>query len=451
MKITFYGGTHSVTGSTYLLETKKNSILVDCGLHQAGSYCEESNFDKFPFNIKKIDAVCVTHAHIDHIGRIPQLVKNGFSGPIFSTPPTKNFAELLLLDSEHILNEEAEKKKKEMIYSSSDVVNTMKLWKGVLYHEKFSVGDFEIEFYDAGHVIGSSFIKISAEGKTVVFSGDLGNMSMPFIKKTELPPEADYALIESTYGNRFHENLDTRKDLLEDVIEDTVKRGGVLMIPAFALERTQEMIFELNELIENKRISRVPVFIDSPLAIKLTTIYQKYSSDEMYFNKDAIKLIKGGDAIFNFPGLTMSLTTEESKEINSVPPPKIIIAGSGMSHGGRILFHEKNYLSGEKNTILFVGFQAKGSLGRSILDGDRSVKIFGENIDVKCRVESISGYSAHADQGQLFEWIRPMRQSLKKLFIVQGEDDQALPFAQKVRDEFAVDAILPSLGESQVL
>ncbi|MEK7193882.1 MAG: MBL fold metallo-hydrolase RNA specificity domain-containing protein, partial [Patescibacteria group bacterium] len=248
-----------------------------------------------------------------------------------------------------------------------------------------------------------------------------------------------------------HEDLGRRKEILEDVIEETVKNKGVLLIPSFAMERTQELLFELNDLAENGRIPRAPVFIDSPLAIKITAIYKKYSQDPEYMDQEALTLFRKGDAIFDFPGLKMTLTTEQSKEINEVAAPKIIIAGAGMSHGGRILHHERRYLSDPKNAILFIGYQAQGSLGRKILDGAKSVKIFGEEIPVKCRIKTISGYSAHADQSMLLNWLKPMSGSLKKVFIVQGEEDQMIHFSVKIRDELAVDTAIPTMGEKVVL
>lgn len=451
MKLTFYGGAQIVTGANYLLESGKTKILIDCGLFQGSSYCENLNFEPFPYNPSEISAVFVTHAHVDHIGRLPKLYKAGFRGRVFSTAPTRDFAELVLLDSEHILEEEAVKKHKPPIYNAADVLGLMQNWQGVSYHEKIKMGDLEVELYDAGHILGSSSIFIHGEGKRIVFSGDLGNIPAPLIKPTEYFKEVDYAIIESAYGGRLHEELDRRKEILEDLIEETVKAKGVLMIPAFALERTQELIFELNDLVEHGRIPKVPVFIDSPLAIKLTTLYQKYSMDPNYFNQGAINLIKEGDRIFNFPGLQMTLTTEQSKAINDVPSPKIVIAGAGMSNGGRILHHERRHLSDPKSTILFIGYQASGSLGRLILDGAETVKMFGEDISVRCKIKNISGYSAHADQSQLLKWVEPMRLSLEKVFIVQGEEDQSMALAQKIKDDFAVEGKVPRMGEQVVL
>ncbi len=447
MKLTFHGGAKTVTGSNYLLD----KILIDCGLYQGSGFCERLNFKPFPYNPKEIKAVLITHAHIDHIGRLPKLYKDGFRGRIFSTKPTKEFAEYLLLDSEHILKQEAARKRLPSIYGVEDVQKIMGLWEGVEYRQKFKIDGFEVEFFDAGHILGSSFIAVSGKGKKVVFSGDLGNVSTPLIKDTDDLPETDYVLIESTYGNRVHEGLRERKNILEDLIEDTFKSNGTLMIPAFAMERTQDLLYELNSLVENKRVPKIPIFIDSPLAIRLTEVYKKYSSSPKYFDREALKFAESGDLIFDFPGLKFTLATRQSMEINDVPPPKVIIAGAGMSQGGRIVHHERRYLSDPKSAILFVGYQAKGSLGRKILEGAKFVKIFKEEIPVRCRVKAIGGYSAHADQPKLLNWLKPRRGSLKKVFVVQGEEDQMKPLARKIRDEFAVETRIPLRGEEVML
>lgn len=451
MKLTFHGGAQIVTGANYLIESENAKILIDCGLNQGSSFCEKMNFDPFPYDPKTIDAVFVTHAHIDHTGRLPKLYKSGFRGKIFSTFPTKDFSEHLLIDSEHLLNNEAGKKGLDPIYTLDDISETMNLWEGVRYHQKIKFKDFEIEFFDAGHILGSAFISVKNNGKTIVFSGDLGNVATPLVKDTEIIQEADYVLIESTYGGRIHENMDVRKEILEDLIEDTVKSHGVLMIPAFAMERTQDLLYEFNDLSEHGRVPHVPIFIDSPLAIKLTSVYKKYSQNPDYFDSESLALMKKGDAIFDFPGLKFTLTVEQSKEINNVAAPKVIIAGSGMSQGGRILHHEMKYLSDPKSAILFIGYQAKGSLGRQILDGAKSVKIFGEEVAVNCRMKNIAGYSAHADQRKLLDWLKPMSLSLKKVFVVQGEEDQYTPLMQKIRDELAIESEAPSNGTSVMI
>lgn len=448
MELTFFGASQEVTGSNYLLETPNTKILIDCGLLQGGRFVRPENYEPFPFDVADIDALFVTHAHIDHTGKIPKLYKDGFRGKIYSTAPTKDFSELLLLDSEHLLRRDAVEQNIPPIYDINDINEAMKLWEKVSYHEEVHLKDFKVEFFDAGHILGSATIVITekATGKRIAFSGDLGNQPAPIVKDTEPLENIDYLLIESTYGDRIHDNPSTRRDRLEDVIEDAMRLNGVLLIPAFAMERTQELLYELDELVENGRVPGAPIYVDSPLAIKLTAIYKKYSQDPMYFDDEAIKQAKAGMEFFNFPRLRFTLTTEQSKAINDAPMPKIIIAGSGMSNGGRILHHELRYLSNPNSTILFIGYQAQGTLGRTILDGAPLVRILGEEVPVRCKMATISGYSAHADQPLLLKWVHPMRQSLKKLFVVHGDIDQMIPFAQKIRDEFAIDTIIPTHG-----
>ncbi len=448
MQLTFYGGVGEVTGANYLLESGGTRIMVDCGLHQGSHYAEKQNFEDFPYDPREISAVFVTHSHLDHIGRLPQLVRGGFKGTIYSTNATKDFAELMLLDSEHILAKEAEREKRPLLYATEDVMQVRQHWEGLRYHQAVSVGPFTVELYDAGHILGSASIMVKAEGKAIVFSGDLGNTPSPIIKPTEKIAAADYCLIESTYGDRIHENVDKRKEQLEDVIEDTVKSGGTLMIPTFAMERTQELLYHLHQLFKEGRVPHVPVFIDSPLAIKVTAVYKKYES---YFNPETAHVAKSGDDILNFPGLRLTLTTEQSKEINGVQPPKVVVAGSGMSNGGRILHHEQRYLPDPKSTILFIGYQAAGSLGRAILDGAKEVRIFGEAVPVRCKVANIPGYSAHADQPLLLAWLMPMRHALKKIFVVQGEEQSSKALLRKIVDEIAVAAEIPKPGETVVL
>jgi len=442
MRLTFYGGVKEVTGANYLLETEdqgqKTKILIDCGLHQGSNFCEKHNWEPFKYDPKEIAAVFVTHPHIDHTGRLPKLIKDGFRGKVYSTPPTRDFANVMLLDSEHVLMQEAERFKKPMLYGVREVEELMARWEGAPYHQEIKVGSFRITLYNAGHVLGSSIILVETESKKVVFSGDLGNSPAPIIGNKEFLQEADYIVIESAYGNRLHEPAP--EGFIEDLIEETVKAGGVLMIPAFAMERTQKLLFEINELVENGRVPKVPVFLDSPLAIKVTEVYKKYKD---YFDKATMNLLRGDNMLFDFPGLKKTLTTEESKKINEAPPPKVVIAGSGMMQGGRILHHLKRYLPDSKSALLIVGYQAKNSLGRQILDGAKEVKIHGEKVSVRCRIVNVGGYSAHADQKQLLEWLSPMRMTLKKVFAVQGEEEASSTLVKKIVNDIAVHAEIP--------
>lgn len=448
MKLTFYGGAGQVTGANYLLEFKDGSspsgtrkILIDCGLHQGTSFCEAHNYEPFPYDPKEISEVFLTHAHIDHSGRLPKLVKDGFSKTVYSTSPTRDFAELLLYDSQHILSMEAEKDGKKPIYTDDDILNLMKNWRGLDYHETVSLGpDAKATLFSAGHILGSASIVVEAEGKVVVFSGDLGNSPSPLIGPSECIAKADYCLIESAYGNRNHEARPQRKQLLQDVVSSTLKEGGTLMIPAFAMERTQILLLEIKEMVETGKIPKTPIFIDSPLAIKLTTVYNRYRN---YFKEELRLRFEKEDAIFHFPGLRMTLTTEDSKSINDVPGPKIIIAGSGMSQGGRILHHEKRYLPDPKSTLLIFGYQAQGSLGRLLLDGARSVRIHKEDVPVRARIKAIGAYSAHADQDQLISWAKCLKGVAKKFFVVQGEKESSEALAKRIKEELLVDAVVP--------
>jgi len=441
MKLTFHGGAKSVTGANYLLESGSSKILIDCGLEQGRGFCELENWNPFGYDPKKIDAVFITHAHIDHTGRLPKLTKYGFRGAVYATPPTRDAAELLLKDSDHIMADEAARCKKEILFSNDDIDRLMVLWQPLEYHKPLTVGPFKVTLFNSGHILGSSSILVECEGKKIIFSGDLGNSPGPFTEDPEEIKEADYAILESVYGDRIHEDLPTRKELLEDIIEETLQARGVLMIPAFALERTQQLIYEIHDLITRGRIPSVPVFLDSPLAIRLTEIYRKY--DRYLRHESEVGAHNDPGHLFAFPFLHETIETEQSKAIANVKGPKIIIAGSGMSHGGRIIHHEKQYLSDPKSTLLIMGYQAKGSLGRELLDGATTVTILGEEIIVKARIVAIGGYSAHADQRQLLNWIRPMRKSLKKIFVVQGEDEAAIALARRCIDDFAVSAIVP--------
>jgi len=448
MRITFYGGTKIVTGANYLLDSGGKKILIDCGLFQGSKYAESMNYEKFAYDPKEINYVFVTHSHTDHSGRLPKLFKEGFRGEMIASKPTLDMIRTALPDNLNLIKQEAAKAGHEPLFNAEDLEGVLSLARGADYEEKIELDDgLTARLLDAGHILGSSIIEISFDGKKIYFSGDLGNPPTPLLQPTVFVKEADYAVIESAYGSRIHEDKIERREILENVITETINRDGTLMIPSFAMERTQELLYELNELMNHNRIPHVPVFVDSPLATNLTEVYKKYPH---YFNKRAVYLIESGDDIFNFPNLKFTKTVDESKSINNVSGPKVIIAGSGMSNGGRILHHEQRYLSDPKSTILFIGYQVEGTLGRKILDGAKEVSIFGQIIPVNCQVKAIGGYSAHADQNMLTEWIKSaaIGGKLKNVFVVQGEEDSANALADRIKKDVGVNATVPSQNES---
>ncbi len=454
MKLKFCGGAKNVSGANYLFQTEKTSFLFDGGMFQGTKEMEEKNRRPFAYDPKKIDFVIISHSHIDHIGRLPSLVKEGFAGKIYATPPTIDFTRLLLEDSQRLLEEKAAKAGVLSLIGPQDIDSMMDHFEPVEYGQEVKASsDVRFTFHEAGHILGSCITKIFIQDKDrekiVVCSGDLGNYPVPILRAPALIDKADYVLIESAYGDRNHaEEAKNGKDMLEDVVEETISRGGVLMIPSFAMERTQQLLYQLNELIENRRIPRVPIFIDSPLAIKITRVYKKY---ENYFNRGADNLIQSGDDIFHFPGLKFTESTEDSKKINDVPPPKIIIAGAGMSQGGRIVHHEKRYLSDPKNTLLIVSYQAQGTPGRKLVEGERKVRFFDEEIEVKAQVIKNDSYSAHADQTGLLGWLSFFQKPIQRVFVVQGEETAARALAVKIRDEMGIDSDVPDPGEEVIL
>lgn len=448
MRITFYGGAQSVTGSNYLVETGDVKFLIDCGMFQGSLEQEARNYEPFPYDTADIKAVFLTHSHADHTGRLPKLYKDGFRGALYATPPTLDMTRIALPDNLTLLTAAAQRAGHPPLFTVQDLEGIMNLGEGVAYGKEIKLtNEVSVVLHDAGHILGSSIIEIRAEGKKIYFSGDLGNPPTPLLPSFEYPLDADYIIVESAYGNRVHEDRSQRLEKLRQTIKDTLARGGTLMIPSFAMERTQELLFELNGMVNAKEIPRVPMFIDSPLAIRMTEVYQKYPD---YFNKEAMQLIKSGDDLFNFPGLKYMRTAEESKKINDVPEPKIIIAGSGMSNGGRIQHHERRYLSEPQSTILFIGFQVEGTLGRRILDGAPSVKIFDEVVPVRCHKVAIGGYSAHADQPLIIDWLDKGKAGgkLKKVFTVQGEEDSATVLANIIKQKLGVDALAPAFGQT---
>lgn len=448
LKITFCSGAGTVTGSNFLLEGNGKKFLIDCGLVQGEKLADDINWQKFSYDVSSIDILFITHAHIDHIGRIPKLIAEGFNGKIISTIPTKEITEIMLEDTAHLLSKDTDNKLDE-IYSAENVKKAMKLWETIDYGQKLNVDHgFQFSYKDAGHILGSGMLEIVYNDKKIVFTGDLGNSPSPILRDTEKIIDADYMVMESCYGDRNHEARDERLKRLEQVIKDNYKREGTLMIPVFSLERTQELLYEINNMMEGGSIPKMPIFLDSPLAIKLTSVYRKY---EKYFNKTALKIINSGDDIFSFMGLKFTEETEESKEILRVHNPKIIMAGSGMSNGGRIIHHEKNYLPHKNNTILLIGYQALGTLGRMIIDKVKKVRILGEDVVIKAKVEEISGYSGHKDSDHLVDFVSDTSNTLKKVFVVMGEPRASMFLAQKLTDSLGVKAYAPEAGDEVII
>jgi len=414
-------------------------------MFQGTKIADDHNRDPFPYDPTSIDYLLVTHAHIDHVGRIPKLVRDGFKGAIYSTPPTKDIAEVMLVDSLGVLEREARHENLQPFYSETDVEAGMRLWQCVPYRTNFNLGPFTISFRDAGHTLGSSSIELVIEGKKIVFTGDLGNSPTPLLRDAEFITDIDYLIIESVYGDRIHEKREERKEILEQTIEQTIKKDGTLMIPSFSLERTQELLYEIERMMEGDKIPLVPVFIDSPLAIKVTEIYKRY---EDYFNKEVRYIISSGNELFQFPQLHMTMTSDESKEIfTKYTVPKVVIAGSGMSNGGRILHHEKHYLPDPNSTLLLVGYQAVRTLGRRLQEGQKLVRINGEDVAVNAHVVTLSGYSGHRDSQGLLDYVSQTVDTLKKVYCVMGEQKSALFLVQRIRDFLGVDATAPLPGE----
>jgi metallo-beta-lactamase family protein len=447
-RITFYGGTNSVTGANFLFEIDDKKILIDCGLTQGSKLADDVNWTPFPYDPKKIDILFITHSHIDHIGRIPKLMHDGFHGKIYSTKPTRALTLPMLEDTAGILSKDRQFNL-DKIYSKENINAAFLLWLSFDYNETIKItDDLEASFKNAGHILGSAMVQFIYKGKKVVFTGDLGNSPSPLLPDTEKITDADYLIMESVYGDRNHESRNDRRNLLKKVIKDNYKRKGTLIIPTFSLERSQELLFELNDLVENNRIPVMPIFFDSPLAIRLTKIFKQF---ENYFNKTAQKVLSKDKYLFNFPGLHSTLRSEDSKLINDAPNPKIIIAGSGMSSGGRIVHHEKHFLPDPNNTILLTGYQSLGSLGRLIQEGIKKVHISGEEVNVRAQVEVIFGYSGHKDGDGLFHFVEDMQDAVKKVFVVMGEPKSAMFLVQRIRDNLGIDASAPSQGDSVLL
>ncbi len=443
-KLTFISGVGEVTGSNFLVEGGGVKILVDCGLIQGVQFAEKENRSSFPYDPRAIDFLIVTHAHLDHIGRIPKLVKDGFRGVIYSTEVTRQIAEPMFEDALSLLGMEARREGVLPLYEKKDVEDALSLWRGVSYHKEVSLKDgFSFYLKDAGHILGSAMVELRRDDKKIVFTGDLGNSPSLLLKDTEVVDDADYLVMESVYGDRNHEPKDERDRRFAEVVRETIARGGVVVIPAFSLERTQNILYSLNNLVESGQIPSVPVFLDSPLAIKVTEIYKREVGD---FKKEVQEEIRGGDDIFNFPKLSFTLTNHESNAISHVKGPKIILAGSGMSAGGRVTKHEKEFLPDPKSTILLVGYQSIGTVGRSLENKVKEISIEGQEITVRAHIENIRGFSSHKDSDSLINFAAETKGRVKKIFVVMGEPKASLFLVQRLRDYADLPALYPERG-----
>lgn len=438
MKIRFCGAADGVTGSCHLLSTDTHQILLDCGQFQGGKAEEKRNGDPFSFDPREIDCVIVSHAHIDHSGRLPLLVKRGFSGPIYCTDATADLLSIMLADCAHIQQTDAERESRkavrrgeapvEPLYTMQDVEETLKLVKPVLYDQLFSLNEqMKACFNEAGHILGSAITEIWVEeegkAKKIVYTGDIGMSDRPILRDPKIIKKADYVIMESTYGDRLHEgNRECLEELIQ-VIARTVQRGGNVVIPAFSVGRTQELIYELNIYYEEHAeyraiLDKVNVYIDSPMAISTTEIFRR---NAQVFDEETRERILSGDNPLDFKNLYFSRTSDESKALNEDKAPKILIAASGMCDAGRIRHHLKHNLWNEKSVVVFVGYQAAGSLGRMLLDGVKKVTLFGEKIAVKAEIVRLEGFSGHADQKALLDWVKGLQKQPRQIFLVHGE------------------------------
>lgn len=436
MKISFLGAIREVTGSNYLLESNGAKVVVDCGYFQGGRKSEERNSYEFDYDPASIDAVVITHAHLDHIGRLPKMIADGFKGKIYMTEVTRELARIVLEDAFSLMREPT--------HEASDVAKIFDLVIAVGYNQKIQIiDDIFVTFYEAGHILGSSFVKIDYQQKSIVFSGDIGNCPNPLLNDIVQLPISDYVVCESTYGSRIHEEQEEKTLKLITNISETINKNGTVLIPSFAIERTQELLYELDTIFDQQKLPKVPFYLDSPMAIDVTKIYKKYPN---YWNASARdSKLKDGD-IFKFPSLIETITTEQSKSINNVKGAKVIIAGAGMMDGGRIVHHAKRYIGDPKNLILFVGYQAEGTLGRQIYDGEKSVKIDRERYTVRCNTKAIGGYSAHADSQQISKWLDNGDKN-KQIYLTHGELTEAEGLQKKLLSSGYKQVTIPNLKD----
>ena len=474
MKVTFFGATKTVTGSNFLVEGAGKKFLVDCGLYQGSTREEIKNNEPFPYNIEEIDFMLLTHAHIDHSGRIPKLYKDGYRKPIFATNATCDLCAIMLPDSGHIQETETEWKNKKRIRRGEDILipiydaetaaKSLELFRGVDYDQIIEIDDnIHVRFNDAGHMLGSSIIEVwikeDGENKKIVFSGDIGNNDIPLLSEPTMIEDADFLVMESTYGDRLHIENGNKAERFIQIVTDTISQGGTVVIPSFAVGRTQEILYELNKFKGSSNdtpefdrrfdlLMHTPVYVDSPLAISATEVFRENMN---LFDEETQELIQRGDNPLEFPGLKFTQTVEESKELNESDESCIIISASGMCEVGRIKHHLKHNIWNPKNTILFVGYQALGTLGRKIVDGAKTVKIFGEEVSVNARVEYIEGYSGHADQQGLLNFVYSFIKKPEHIFLVHGEEQGQKVLRDKIIEDTEVPVTIPDYGETYEL
>ncbi|HTW90509.1 MAG TPA: MBL fold metallo-hydrolase [bacterium] len=455
MKVRFCGGTRTVTGSKHLLTSGKQRLLLECGLFQGHRAEAEHTNRSFPFKAREINWSVISHAHIDHVGNIPNLVKFGFRGPLLMTQGTVALSRLLVEDSAHIqesdiryLNKKLREKgepPKEPIYTAADAEESLKYLEGMPYAKPRKLGPFKVVLHDAGHILGSALVDIEVEGKRVLFTGDLGRKKMPIINDPVQVAEADYLIMEGTYGNRKHGDYSDVDERLAGIVNRVYARGGRIVVPAFAVERSQEIVYTLNRLRQSKRIPEVPVYVDSPLASRVTEVYRNYPQ---YYDAEALQMLNGHRYLFDFPGLRYIESVEDSKALNVSKEPCIIISASGMCEAGRVLHHLKYAVEDPKNLVLIVSFQAENTLGRRIAERQPVVRIYGEEHPLRAEVEVMDEFSAHADHDGLIQYVSAMNISrLKKVFIVHSELEAATALVEPLKRLGVREVLIPEIGE----
>ncbi len=465
LNLSFLGAAQNVTGSCYLLEANNTRLLVDCGLYQERDFLGR-NWQPFKVQPNTIDAVLLTHAHLDHCGLLPRLVRDGFSGKIYCTKATAEIVQIILLDAAHLQEEDAELKRKRHeredrkgpypeapLYTADDAKAVFPLFSAVEYGERVRIGDgVEAAFHDAGHVLGSSMIKVmvSQEGqqRSIIFSGDVGRWDRPILQDPSVFSKTDYLVVESTYGDRLHEDPKDIAESLAEVINSTYQARGNIIVPSFALQRAQEILYYLNNLLIEDRIPHLMVFLDSPMAANITEVFKRHAE---LFDREMTQLLKHHRSPFDFPGFKMVQTVDESKSLNHIIGTIMIIAGSGMCTGGRIKHHLVNNISRPESTILFVGYQAIGTLGRKIVDGAQRVRIMGQEYPVRARIAQIHGFSSHADKDELMKWLSRLAECPRQIFVTHGESDVARQFASLLGEKMGCKASAPAYGTKVLL